>query len=216
MGRMKHSKHRRNKNRHINEELAGIDAEVGKLVAPAGKGIDLKPGPAEDPFTRKLMEEERAFMNPEEWGIDLRPIVRKELSLPDPDNLQDLGDDTIAATIRSLVDIFARYHLCLTSTNHLTDRELYRFILTEVLPQPVGIGPNPIGGLIYHECCPCDSDEFLMYYADECMREDLHQQFDMKLPEKRPCVADRDDWLEELAESYRFKPLPHRSEEREP
>jgi hypothetical protein len=210
---MKHKKHRREKNGHLNEELAGIDAMVGKLVTPAGKGVDLKPGTGEDPVTRKLMEQERAFLNPEEWGIDLRPIVKEELSLPDPKELEDLDDAAVAALIRCLADIFARYHLCLTSTNHLSDRELYRFILTEVLPQPVGIGPNPVGGLLYHECCPCESDEFLMYHATDDMREDLQREFDIELPEKRPCVSNRDDWLEDLAESYRFKPLPKVSHE---
>jgi hypothetical protein len=203
---MKHNKQHRKENRQLAHELAEIDNEVGKLVAPAGKGIDLKPGPATDDFTRKLMDDERAFLHPEEWGIDLRPIVNKVLSPPaDP---EDLSDEEVQGYLRCMIDLIARYHLCLTCTNHLSDRELYRFIMTNVLTQPVGVGPNPRGEILYHECCPCDSEEYLVYYEDDMSRESLAAQFDLKLPEKRPLVSDRDTWIELLAEAYRFEPLP--------
>lgn len=190
----------------IAEEFAEIDKEVGKWVAPAGEGIDLKPDPDTDEFTRQLMEDERAFLQPEEWGIYLAPIVQKILDPPEgPDGLSDLE---VRAYLRGLVDLLARYHLCLTSTNHLSDRDLYRHIMEKVLPEPIGIGPNPIGGLLYHECCPCDSDEFLAYYCDETERANWAADFDIALPEKSPLVSDRDAWIEALAESYRFEPFP--------
>lgn len=202
---MKHAKHRKDKSTHIADELTQIDTEVGKFVAPAGEGIDLKPASGTDAFTKKLMEDERAFMNPEEWGIDLRPIVDKVLSPPLPD---DLPDDEVRGYLRCLVDILARHHLCLTCTNHLSDRDLYRLILTRVLEEPVGIGPDAAGTIIYHECCPCDSDEYLAYYECEDRREELREEFDIDLPEKRPLVSDRDIWIELLAEAFRDQPLP--------
>lgn len=193
-------------NRRIAEEFAEIDKEVGKWVSPAGQGVDLKPDSDTDEITKQLMEEERAFLHPEEWGIDLGPVLQKAIAPPaDPD---ELSDQEVGAYLRRMVDLLARYHLCLTCTNHLSDRELYKVIMEKVLPQPIGIGPNPIGGLLYHECCPCDSDEYLAYYSDDMEREDLAAEFDLDLPAKRPLVSDRDAWIELLAESYRFEPLP--------
>jgi hypothetical protein len=203
---MKHKNQQESVNRQLADELAKIDKEVGNWVAPAGQGVDLKPGPDTDDFTKKMMEDERAFLHPEEWGIDLRPVVKKVLSPPaGPD---DLSDFEVRGYLRCMIDLLARYHLCLTCTNHLSDRELYREIMTNVLSQPVGVGPNPSGGILYHECCPCDSDEYLMYYADDLMRNDLASEFGITLPKKRPLVSDRDTWIELLAESYRFEPLP--------
>lgn len=203
---MKHENSRGKADRHIADELAEIDDEAGKWVAPAGQGIDLKPDPETDEFTRQLMEEERAFLHPEEWGIDLGPIVKKDLAPPADPN--ELSDREVCGYLRCLVDLLARYHLCLASTNHLSDRELYRHIIMEVLPQPLGIGPNPCGGILYHECCSCESDEYLMYYADDTTRQQWATDFDLVLPAKRPLVSDRDTWIELLAESYRFEPLP--------
>jgi len=199
--------------RPIDVELEAIDEEVGKLVASPGMGSGLRPTEDTDAFTRKLMEEERAFLYPEEWGIDLRPIVAKFFNPPDdPDGL---SENEVRGYLRCLVDLLARYHLCLTSTNHLSDRELYRKIMTDVLAEPVGIGPDPVGGLLYHECCPCDSDAFLMYYADDAFREEMASEFNLTLPERRPLVSDRDTWIELLAESYRFEPLPSNDEQTE-
>lgn len=210
-GLMKPEKQQRNVSRQITDDLAEIDKEAGKWVAPAGQGVDLKPGPDDDDFTRKMMEEERAFLNPEEWGIDLRPVVQKVLDPPaDP---KDLADFEVRGYLRCMVDMLARYHLCLTCTNHLNDRDLYRYIMTDVLPQPIGVGPDPSGGILYHECCACDSDEYLMYYADDLMRNDLANDFGIKLPRKRKLVSDRDTWIGLLAESYRFEPLPELDED---
>jgi hypothetical protein len=196
--------------RQFAEELAEIDKEVGHWVAPASQGVDLKPTPETDAFTKQLMEEERAFLNPEEWGIDLRPIVNKVLAPPsEPD---ELSDQEVRGYLRCLVEFLARYHLCLTSTNHLGDRELYRHIMTEVLSRPIGVGPNPGGGLIYHECCSCEGDEYLMYYADDATRKQWAADFDVTLPGKRPTPSDRDTWIKLLAESYRFEPLPQEEE----
>jgi len=208
---MKHKKRMSKGRRPIDVELEAIDEEVGKRVAPPGMGSDLRPAEETDAFTRKLMEEERAFLNPDEWGIDLRPMVAEFLNPPDdPD---ELSDNEVRGYLRCLVDLLARYHLCLTSTNHLSDRELYRKIMTDVLAEPIGIGPDPVGGLLYHECCPCDSDAYLMYYADDASREETASEFNLTLPEKRPLVSDRDTWIELLAESYRFAPLPQDDEE---
>ncbi len=190
---------------NVEAYLRDLDRELDKDLS-AATGPDLRPGPDEDPFTRQLMDEERAFLNPGEWGIDMRPVFREQLN--NPESAGDLSDPEIRGYLRWMVLILAQHHLCLTSTNHLSDRELYDFIMQKVLPQPIGVGPSPVGSLVYHECCPCDGNDYLAFYADDLMREEFKSMFDEDPPEKLPLVSDRDLWLETLAESFRDEPLP--------
>lgn len=155
---------------------------------------------------KQLQEGERAFLNPEEWGIDLRPIFKDQLDLPvSPEKLMD---HEVRACLRSMVLILAEHHLCLTNTNHMSDRALYSHIMERILPEPLGVGPNPIGGLIYQECCPCDVEDYFRYFADDFEREEWRSMTDEPLPEKQPLVSDRDLWLETIAEAHRDRPLP--------
>jgi hypothetical protein len=203
------SKHRKKQNgraHNLAKKLNQWHRET--LTRPSsGKQAETAETMSEDAFYQKLLEDERAFLNPEEWGIDLKTIVLGQIQPPsDPDGLRD---EEVSIYLHAMVDLMAQYHLALVSTNHLTDRELYRFILERIIPQPLGIGPNPIGSLIYHECCPCDDiEQWFRYYASDEEREDWECDSDDPLPEKAPLVADRDEWLEALAESYRDRPLP--------
>jgi hypothetical protein len=159
-----------------------------------------------DPLTRQVMEQERAFLCPDEWGLDIRPVIAKYVS--PPPNIDHLEDGEVRGYLRALVDVLARHHLALVNTNHLSDRELYYHILQHVIPRPIGIGPDARGAIIYHECCACDSEEYLMYYADDFLCDDCANDPTEPLPPKRELVADRDVLLELLAEAFRDQPLP--------
>lgn len=160
-----------------------------------------------DPFVRQLMEQENAMLNPDEWGVYLAPIIQSQLDPPlDPDAMTD---EEIQCYLPRIAHILAEHHVCLTNSNHLDDRQLYQHILDEVIQKPVGVGPNPVGGILYHECCPCDDfDRWLAYYASDTERSEWKAQWDDPLPEKKALVSDRDIWLEILAESFRDEPLP--------
>lgn len=202
---MKKTKHRKKNARQIARELQQINKEVAKKVSSSEEEINRKPSPMEDDFTKKLVEQERAFLNPEEWGIHLRPIIDEVLSPPSPD---EIDDHRVTGYLRCLVDILAQHHFCLTNTNHLSDRELYRVIMTDILEKPIGVSPNASGMLLHHECCPCDTEEYFIYYEDELGRSEYQSLFGGDLPEKRPLVSDRDTWIELLAEAYRDQPVP--------
>lgn len=160
-----------------------------------------------DPLLRQLIEQENAFLNPDEWGVYLAPIIQSQLDPPqDP---EAMTDQDIRFYLTRLVHLLAVHHVCLTNSNHLDDRQFYRHILDEVIPKPLGVGPNPIGGLLYHECCPCDDFErWLAYFASDAERAEWEAQGFEPMPEKKPCVSDRDIWLEILTESFRDDPLP--------
>ncbi len=106
----------------------------------------------EDAFQLRMIEEENAMLNPDERGIYLMPIFKKRLDPPmGPDQLDEAN---IRYYLTHAVHLLAEHHFCLTNSNHLSDRQLYQHILDEILPKPVGVGPNPVGGILYHECCP--------------------------------------------------------------
>jgi hypothetical protein len=171
---------------------------------------DFEKLPAEreaEEYFRKLEEEHRAFMNPDEWGIDMRPVFRKYID--PPAELAKLCDSEVEFYLTRMVALLAEYHFCLVRTNHLDDRQLYRHILEKVLPKPIGVGPHPEGGLVYHECCPSDDfDTWLTYYATDEERCEWRNDMDEVPPEKCPLVSDRDAWLDILAEVFRDQPLP--------
>ena len=199
-------KKREKKKDALDAELADLDRLVGEHLPVPGQGTDLRPAPGEDSFVRQLMDEERALLNPEEWGIDVLPLMQEQLGPLKPE--KELNDDEISSTLRWMILILAQHHLCLTLTNHLTERELYRFILKEVLPHPIGISRNPEGGILYHDCCPCGSEEYMAYYGDEFFRDEWRDDYNEEPPEKRSLASDRDRWLEMLAEAHRHLPLP--------
>lgn len=159
-----------------------------------------------DAYMEKLIAQEEAFLNPEKYGIDLRPIVEKYYPLSD--DVDKLHDVEVEKRLVTIVSLLCNYHLCLKYTNHLTDRELLKCIVEKVLPLPLGLGPDPKGTLVYHECLPCDTDEYLMYYEDEDTRLSHAEYFDEPVLESRPLVADRDKWLDAFAESFRHEPFP--------
>lgn len=159
-----------------------------------------------DEYLARLIANEEAYLNPHQKGVDIRPILRKYAMLPEA--IKDVEGWEVQRYLRFAVDMLARHHLCLTSTNHLTDRELLATILEKVLPEPIGIGPNPQGTLIYHDCCPCDSIEWYIHYGDESDRESYESNYGETLPDPIPLVSDRDKWIELLAESYRDEGFP--------
>jgi hypothetical protein len=159
-----------------------------------------------DEYLEKLIANEQAFLNAGHSGIDVRAIMRKCSMLPDA--VEELSEREVLRYLRFAVDMLARHHLCLSSTNHLSDRDLLAFIVDKVLPEPVPIGPHPQGTLIYHDCCPGDTVEWYSYYADEFERDEFESLWDEPVPEQKSLVSDRDKWIELLAESYRDEALP--------
>ncbi len=189
----------------LSAELAGI---LPEKVPGCGSGR--KGGKEETDLLQRLIEGDRTFLNSEEEGLDLRKVLEAEMN--PPETVDDLDDDTVERYLRRMVEILARYHLCLFSTNHLTDRELYHYILERVVREPLGIGPNPIGTLIHHDCCPCDAEEWVRHYASEDEREEWAEVYGEPPPAMAEFPSNRDIWLQALAEAYRGQPLPEDGE----
>lgn len=194
---------RKRKKPNLSAELAAILPEK----APS-RGTGRKGEKEETDFLQRLIEGDRAFLKAEAEGegVDLRKALEAEMN--PPETVDDLDDATVKRYLRRMVETLARYHLCLFSTNHLTDRELYHYILERVVRYPLGIGPNPIGTLIHHDCCPCDAEEWVRHYAGGDERKEWEAIHGEAPPAMAELPSSRDVWLQALAEAYRGQPLP--------
>ena len=184
---MKHKK-KSKKKPTIEEEIAILEAKLkGMGMVDSGRG-DIPPE-LHLSFLRNVYEFEVLEKQSDEWGIDLGQEIRQRLGPPaDPD---DLSDAEVGQSLREMIELLAQFHLIVEFTDHLHDRELYRYILEHVVREPVVLGPDPRGKRIHHDCCPFDDDR--------------------EWPDDYPEVANRKAWIEELSFKYLDKPLPELS-----
>jgi hypothetical protein len=90
----------------------------------------------------------------------------------------------------------------LDSTDHLSDRELYVRLWTDVLRQPTELDPDDRGAAWHIDLVGRGSDEdirlYLMYYADEEDRRMWAQEWpDYPMPDTAELPFDRDRHLPE-------------------
>jgi hypothetical protein len=93
----------------------------------------------------------------------------------------------------------AELGMYLESTDHLSDRDLYRYLITDALREETvllepgsggGWHISPIGG-----CSEEDNEIYLRYYADDQSREAWRGNSDDPLPPKEKLPFDRDRLL---------------------
>ena len=110
-----------------------------------------------------------------------------------------LDDAEVAAELRRLVEDLASLGIFLHSTDHLSDRELYEKLTSEMLLEPMMIAPepgwhthlDPIGG-----CSEEDLQIYYRYYADDGFRDHFHEEFPGEpLPPRETPPYDRDRFL---------------------
>ena len=113
------------------------------------------------------------FFDGEEEGERPIEILRSNgMSIPDE---RDLDDESLHARLWEIIKATAAAGMILESTDHLSDRDLYRYLVSEglceetILPTPGSGGAwhiSPIGG-----CSEEDNEIYLRYYADDATRE---------------------------------------------
>jgi hypothetical protein len=137
------------------------------------------------------------FFDGEEEGERPIDVLRNNgVSIPDD---RDLDDDTLHAKLWEIINAMAAVAMYVESTDHMSDRELYRYLVTDalreetILPTPGSGGGwhiSPIGGGSDE-----DNEIYLRYYADEETREQWHRDFGAILPTKEKPPFDRDRLL---------------------
>jgi hypothetical protein len=150
---------------------------------------------AHDPIA-ELERLDRFFDGEEEGERPLDVLRAKGMSIPDE---AELDDAALHAKLWEIIRAMAALGMYLESTDHLSDRELYRYLLTDALREETVIPEagsgggwhiSPIGG-----CSEEDNEIYLRYYADDASREAWRGHSDEALPPKGKLPYDRDHLL---------------------
>ncbi len=148
-----------------------------------------------DPIA-ELERLDRFFDGEEEGARPIDVLRSKGLSIPEE---RELDDAALHAKLWEIIRVMADLGLYLESTDHLSDRELYRYLITDalreetVLSEPGSGGGwhiSPIGG-----CSEEDNEIYLRYYADDESRKGWRGDSDEPLPPKEKLPYDRDRLL---------------------
>ena len=111
-----------------------------------------------------------------------------------------LDDDTLAVSLKALIDRMAQLGAYVMHTNHLSDRELYDYLYREGLREEAVFFPENPSYEYMSDLTGSGSDEdneiYLKYYADdEHRRRWAHDWPDDPLPEREEPPFDRDRFL---------------------
>jgi hypothetical protein len=126
------------------------------------------------------------------------------VSLPPPD---DLSDSELSVKLWEVINMLALLGTFLHSTDHLSDRELYTELVTEILREPMVLMPDNAAFACHIDMIGSGSEEhnnlYMKYYADEKTRRRWLKDWpDDVLPDPEKPPYDRDRLLPQ-AESRR-------------
>ncbi|MDP6479398.1 MAG: hypothetical protein QGI75_05080 [Phycisphaerales bacterium] len=132
-----------------------------------------------------------------DWTPDTAPTwmdrLRDEgVQLP---SLEDADEGAIAALTLRLILALAERGVYLTHTDHLSDRELYTYLVNTALALPAP--PRQPGSIELIDLCPPYGhgiELMLACYASDDMRQQLSRK-GVSIPPRRPLSVDRDRTL---------------------
>jgi hypothetical protein len=166
------------------EELAG-----GKMVE--GEMEETPPEIAEQ-FWEQVVAYEKA-----PWTTHFKQLEESGMQLPAPETLDD---EQLTKKLWEVIRGLALLRVFLDETDHLSDRELYTLLWSEMLREEVKAVPidadgayhlSPLGG-----CSEEDIQLQMKYYADEEWRRRWQEDFpDFPMPEHEDPPFDRDRLL---------------------
>jgi hypothetical protein len=166
------------------EELAG-----GKMVEG---GTEDTPPEIEEGFWQYVVNYEKA-----PYTTNFKQLEEGGIALPAPETL---NDEQLSKKLWEVIHALALLRVFLEDTDHLSDRELYTELWSDMLreevkalpPDPAGAWHlSPIGGGSDE-----DIDVQMKYYADEKWRESWMKDFpDYVMPEHEDPPYDRDRHL---------------------
>ena len=145
----------------------------------------------EDDLIAELERVDRFFEGEEAGDIPLEVLRARGMDIPAVPP-QDAA--ALRAKLLEIREAMYEIGIVVESTDHLSDVELYRFLVDDALLQETIISMaggtwhiSPIGGGSEE-----DNDVYLRYYADDDYREQWHRDFGEPLPPKEKLPYDRD------------------------
>ncbi len=174
-------------------------------------------GPSEPLFLGKFgsPEEEEEFLEHILFieGVGEEPLFdlleKGGIQLPRP---ADMDDEQLRKKLWEVINGMALLGCYLSSTDHLSDRQLYEVLWTDILREPTSVRPNNDNAACHIDllggCSEEDLQLHLKYYADEEERLDWANQFPEDIiPPREPLAYDRDRHL-----PVPPSPHPHRTD----
>ncbi len=170
--------------KHQAEELVG-----GKMVE--GETEETPPEVAEQ-FWEQVVDYEKA-----PWTTNFKQLEEAGMKLPAPETLDD---EQLTKKLWEVIHGLALLRVFLDETDHLSDRELYTLLWSDILREEVKAVPldedgayhvSPLGG-----CSDEDIQLQMKYYADEEWRQQFQKEFpDFVMPDHEDPPYDRDRLL---------------------
>ena len=166
------------------EELAG-----GKMAAGTSEEC---PPDVEEGFWKHVVEYEEA-----PWTTHFQQLERAGLPLPAPETM---NDQELTAKLWEMINKLAQLRIFLEDTDHLSDRELYTLLWSDLLREETKDVLLDQDSACHYQLLSSGSDEdthlYLKYFADEDWRQDWLKQFpDYPMPEHEDPPYDRDRFL---------------------
>ena len=168
------------------DEVAGGEMLDGKIASCDPK--------IEEAFLENVLAlETHGFVRP----FDV--LIKDGFDLPPPGQLDDAP---LKVKLWELIRELARHRLFLHSTDHLNDRELYPWLVTDALREELmGFG-LPFGNCHLDVLGGCSDEDLLLsmrYYSDDDERARWAKDFpDFPMPPKEKPPFDRDRYLPKL------------------
>jgi hypothetical protein len=166
------------------EELAG-----GKMVA--GEMEDTPPEVVEG-FWQYVVDYEKA-----PWTTNFKQLEEAGIELPAPETLDD---QQLTKKLWEVIHALALLRVFLEDTDHLSDRELYTELWSDMLREEVkAMPPDPDGAYHVSPLGGCSEEDIqlqMKYYADDEWRGQFQEEFpDFQMPEHEDPPYDRDRLL---------------------
>ncbi len=131
------------------------------------------------------------------WTTNFKQLEEAGMELPAPETL---SDEQLTKKLWEVIHGLALLRVFLDDTDHLSDRELYTELWSDILREEVKAVPldedgayhvSPLGG-----CSEEDIQLQMKYYADEDWRQRFQKEFpDFVMPEHEDPPHDRDRFL---------------------
>lgn len=168
------------------EELCDGQMKVGTL--------DNCPADVEESFWKGVVQYEEA-----PWTTNFQQLETAGVSLPSPDSL---NDQELTVKLWEVIHALALLRVFIEQTDHLTDRELYSHLWTDILREETKALPPSPNSAYHIPLLDSGSDEdnwlYLKYYADDDFRRRWHKDFpDDPIPAHEDPPYDRDHLLPE-------------------
>jgi len=166
------------------EELVG-----GKMVA--GEMGDTPPEVVEG-FWKYVVDYEKAPLT-----TNFKQLEEAGIQLPAPETLHD---QQLTKKLWEVIHALALLRVFLEDTDHLSDRELYTKLWSDMLREEVkAMPPDPDGAYHLSPLGGCSDEDLqlqMKYYADEEWRRSFQEEFpDFQMPEHEDPPYDRDRLL---------------------